>query len=61
MADLFQVLVLMAAPAAFLGTIGYFNRRADRRCAELDAATSLDHHGGSPATVYANPRIPAGK
>jgi hypothetical protein len=53
--------MLMAAPAAFLGTIGYFNRRADRRCAELDAATSLDHHGGSPATVDANPRIPAGK
>ncbi len=44
MADLLQVLVLMAAPAAVLATMGYFNRRADRRSAEFDAARSLDNH-----------------
>lgn len=36
MAELLQVLVLMAAPATVLATMGYFNRRADRRSAELD-------------------------
>ena len=41
MADLLQVLVLMAAPAAAFATMGYFNRRADR---EFDVARSLDHH-----------------
>ena len=46
MAELLQVLVLMAAPATVLATMGYFNRRADRRSAELDAASSSDRHGG---------------
>jgi hypothetical protein len=45
MANLFQVLVLMAAPAAIPATMGYFNRRADRRFAQLDAARSSDRHG----------------
>ena len=51
MAELLQVLVLMAAPAAVLATMGYFNRRADRQSAELDAAGSLDNR---------DPGVPAG-
>ena len=45
MSNLLQVLVLMAVPAAVLGTMGHFNRRADRRSAELDAGSSSNRHG----------------
>ena len=48
MADLLQVLVLMAAPAAAFATMGYFNRRAAR---EFDVARSLGRD---------DPRAPGG-
>jgi hypothetical protein len=31
MTDMIQVLTMMAVPAVILGTIGYLNRRQDRR------------------------------
>jgi hypothetical protein len=44
MSEFCQVLVMMAAPAAFLLTIRHFNVRADRA---FDAAVSGDRSRGS--------------
>jgi hypothetical protein len=52
MGNLLQVISLMAVPVVILGTIGYLNRRANRR--PIEGAL---RHGDAPIPV--SPRTPA--